>query len=90
MIYMRGNRFDYDQWALLGNPGWSYEDVLPYFIKAERQADLHLAGDRLHHGTRGPLVVKTQAMRTPLMHAFMKAGQFMGYETGDPNGFVQS
>ncbi|CAG7723347.1 unnamed protein product [Allacma fusca] len=90
MIYMRGNRNDYDQWAELGNKGWSYQDVLPYFIKAERQTDPVLAADSLHHGTNGPLVVTTQRHRTPLMHAFLKAGRYMGYEIGDPNGYTQS
>jgi choline dehydrogenase len=53
MVYMRGQAADYDHWRQLGNAGWSYDDVLPYFKKAERNERLH---DRFH-GSDGPLNV---------------------------------
>jgi choline dehydrogenase-like flavoprotein len=53
MVYTRGDRSDYDHWAELGNPGWGYEDVLPYFRKAENNA----RGADKYHGNEGPLAV---------------------------------
>ena len=51
MVYIRGHRSDYDQWAALGNTGWSYADVLPYFKRSENNADF----DGEYHGKGGPL-----------------------------------
>jgi choline dehydrogenase-like flavoprotein len=53
MVYIRGHRWDYDHWAALGNTGWSYADVLPYFKRAEDNADF----DGEYHGKGGPLRV---------------------------------
>jgi len=53
MVYIRGHRSDYDQWAALGNPGWSYDDVLPYFRRSERNE----RGADVFHGSGGPLNV---------------------------------
>jgi choline dehydrogenase-like flavoprotein len=53
MVYIRGHRSDYDQWASLGNAGWSFADVLPYFKRAENNADF----DGEYHGKGGPLAV---------------------------------
>src|SRR5205814_10250382 len=53
MIYIRGHKWDYDHWASLGNKGWSYEEVLPYFRRAENNEDIH---DDFH-GAGGPLNV---------------------------------
>ena len=88
MIYTRGHSSDYDHWRQLGNPGWSYDDVLPYFKKAENfQGD----GDEEFHGFEGPLNVK-KSSRTDdlLMDVFLEAGQQAGFPlTDDFNGKEQ-
>ncbi|CAG4965969.1 unnamed protein product [Colias eurytheme] len=57
MVYIRGNRLDYDEWAAAGNHGWSYPEVLPYFKKSENNRDIE-AHDRYYHGVGGPLNVE--------------------------------
>ena len=47
MLYVRGNRLDFDNWAQLGNPGWSYDHVLPYFMKSESNRGTRIDGRRL-------------------------------------------
>lgn len=74
MIYMRGNAWDYDHWAELGNEGWSYEEVLPYFKKSEHQE----RGANAYHGTGGPLNVADHASPNPLSQAFVRAAQTVG------------
>lgn len=87
MIYIRGNQYDYDEWASLGNDGWAYEDVLPYFRKAENNQDL--PEDR-YHGTGGPLYVGNRRYTNPMSEAFVRAGQELGYDQNpDFNGAKQ-
>ncbi|MEZ4903427.1 MAG: GMC family oxidoreductase N-terminal domain-containing protein [Spirosomataceae bacterium] len=70
MAYIRGNSADYDEWAALGNAGWSYEEVLPYFIKSEHNEQFNNA----FHGQHGPLnITQAQAFRTPVADAFVSA-----------------
>ncbi len=69
MVYIRGNAFDYDQWADLGCSGWSYQDVLPYFRKAEH----NVRGADEYHGASGPLWVSDQKWANPGSLAFVEA-----------------
>jgi choline dehydrogenase len=86
MIYMRGNRYDYDHWSTLGNPGWSYAEVLPYFKKAEHQE----RGASAYHGVGGPLNVADQRYVNPLTRAFVTAGVELGWpHNADFNGAEQ-
>lgn len=88
MIYVRGNRLDYDYWAQQGNPGWSYNDVLPYFLKSEDNRNPYLARTP-YHATGGYLTVQESPWRTPLSIAFLQAGKELGYQIRDCNGEKQ-
>ncbi|HEV2660012.1 MAG TPA: choline dehydrogenase [Ktedonobacteraceae bacterium] len=86
MIYMRGNRRDYDHWAALGNEGWSYADVLPYFKKSENEE----RGASEYHGSGGPLNVTDLRTINTLSSAFVEAGVEAGLPlTKDFNGAEQ-
>lgn len=86
MIYVRGNASDYDRWAQMGNPGWSYAEVLPYFRKSETHAE---RSDDFH-GADGPLSVCRARGTSPLFDRFVEAGVEAGYSRNDDfNGAVQ-
>ena len=89
MLYVRGNRRDYDSWAAMGNYGWSYNDVLPYFIKSEDNRNPYLAATP-YHGVGGYLTVQEAPYKTPLATAFVEGGVEMGYEHRDGNGAYQT
>src|SRR5258707_503031 len=71
MVYIRGHRSDYDQWASLGNAGWSFSDVLPYFRRSENNADF----DGEYHGKDGPLAVNKLRTENPVQKIFVQAAQ---------------
>jgi choline dehydrogenase-like flavoprotein len=79
MIYMRGNRIDYDDWAATVAPGWGWAEVLPYFIKAEDNE----RGASEYHGAGGPLSVCDSRSRHPLMAAMIEAGVQAGHQFND-------
>ncbi|XP_076652021.1 glucose dehydrogenase [FAD, quinone]-like [Halictus rubicundus] len=89
MVYVRGNRRDYDNWAALGNVGWSYADVLPYFLKSEDNRNPYLSRTP-YHATGGYLTVQESPWRSPMSIAFLQAGQELGYENRDINGANQT
>ena len=86
MIYIRGHAADYDGWAAAGNAGWSYEEVLPYFIRSEKNLALN---DR-YHGANGPLRVSGHPSENPLVERYLAAAMAVGIPFNpDFNGAFQ-
>ena len=86
MIYVRGNRDDYDRWAQMGLAGWSYDEVLPAF----RRSEGHVERDGAYHGTGGELTVCRARGANPLFDAFVEAGRQAGHPVNDDfNGAEQ-
>ena len=79
MCYTRGHPLDYDEWAALAGEEWSYQRVLPYFIRAEDQA----RGADAYHGIGGPLSVEDLSFRNPLSPVFVAAGVACGLPRND-------
>ncbi len=79
MIYHRGQAEDYDHWEDLGNAGWRFEQVLPYFLKAQDQQ----RGASSLHATGGPLAVQDLRYTNPLSKVFVQAGAQLGYPLND-------
>jgi len=86
MLYVRGNPTDYDGWAQMGNRGWSFQEVLPFFKKSERYAP----GEAEFRGKDGPLPVENYRTILPLTHKFVEAAQQAGIPfSPDLNGRTQ-
>jgi len=86
LLYVRGQADDYDRWAELGNPGWSYSDVLPYFLKSEDNQ----RGEDEYHGVGGPQKVSDLRLRRPIAEHFIKAAAEIGIPLNDDyNGASQ-
>ncbi|QLF71838.1 GMC family oxidoreductase N-terminal domain-containing protein (plasmid) [Peteryoungia desertarenae] len=85
-IYTRGNALDYDDWRQMGCKGWSYEDVLPYFRKAEDNDSF----DNRYHGKGGPLGVSKPSAPLPICEAYFRAAAELGIPfNGDMTGEKQ-
>ncbi|WP_024506635.1 choline dehydrogenase [Bradyrhizobium sp. ARR65] len=86
LLYVRGQHEDYDRWRQLGNTGWGFDDLLPYFKKAENQC----RGADQYHGAAGPLPVSDWRHADPLSEAFVKAAVEAGIPYNpDFNGATQ-
>ncbi len=81
MVHVRGNRRDYDRWSALGNPGWSYLDVLPYFRKLESYA----GGESEYRGGQGPVSVIRHADPTPVSERLFPAARDVGLTDRGPD-----
>lgn len=80
MVYFRGHPKDFDDWAALGNPGWSYREVLPYFLRSESNDSFP---DSPLHGREGPIKVTHVARPNSMVAAFMEAMRSLGYRRND-------
>lgn len=89
MLYVRGNKKDYNRWAELGNTGWSYNEILPYFIKSEDMRIDEYRNDP-YHGTGGYLNVEYFRYRSPLSYWWLDAAKEAGYPVRDINGEYQT
>ncbi|RWS32018.1 Glucose dehydrogenase-like protein 2 [Leptotrombidium deliense] len=89
MLYVRGNRKDYEIWERLGNPGWGYDDLFYYFIKSEDNRDPDVLKNG-YHGSGGYLTVSTTHYTTPIAGAFLEAAKLFGYPNNDINGASQT
>lgn len=86
MVYIRGQKEDFDRWAALGNHGWSYQEVLPYFIRSEH----YERGADAYHGSGGPLWVSDITDEFPIQQAFIDAAVEAGHPFNpDVNGETQ-
>ncbi|MDE0392471.1 MAG: choline dehydrogenase [Rhodospirillales bacterium] len=86
MVYVRGNRHDYDRWAQMGLAGWSYDEVLPAF----RRSEGHVQRGDAYHGTGGELTVCRARGDNPLFDTFLEAGRQAGWPVNDDfNGAEQ-
>ena len=86
MVYVRGHRSDYDHWAELGNPGWSYDELLPYFKRSEHNASF----DNEFHGQGGPLHVQELQSNNPFQQVYKQAALQAGFTlNNDFNGAEQ-
>ena len=86
MAYVRGNKEDFNEWSALGNTGWSYEEILPYFIKSEHNEQI----ESEYHGQGGPLHVSYSKQPSVFAEAFVAACHDNGIPlNGDYNGAVQ-
>jgi len=79
MLYLRGQKQDYDHWAALGNEGWSFDDILPYFKKSETNE----RGESEFHGDSGPLQVTDRPVFYDISKRYIEASQQAGFKVSD-------
>lgn len=80
MVYFRGHPSDFDDWAAAGNPGWSYREVLPYFLRSENN-DAY--PDSMYHGHGGPMNVTHIKRPNPMTPAFLEAMRGLGFKRSE-------
>jgi choline dehydrogenase-like flavoprotein len=90
MIYMRGHSHDYNEWESLGNPGWAFKDVLPYFKKSENFIGQQSSNLKKYHGIHGKMMVEPANYLFPIEEIVTEAMKEAGHLTGDINGNMEN
>lgn len=85
MMYIRGNPEDYDDWEAMGNPGWNFESILPYFRKSEDNQQINEV-DPTYHATGGMMSISKFPYNPPFAYSILKGGEEMGFGVHDLNG----
>ncbi|CAL1262978.1 unnamed protein product, partial [Larinioides sclopetarius] len=89
MLYVRGNRKDYDNWEAQGAKGWSYKDVLPYFLKLEDNRNIDFLTNG-YHASGGPITAEKPGYYSEIKTRIHEAAQQLGYKVIDLNGARQT
>ncbi|XP_046753875.1 glucose dehydrogenase [FAD, quinone]-like [Diprion similis] len=89
MIYLRGSPSIFDEWAAMGNEGWSWKEVLPFFKKSENNGNIDLVG-RKYHGTDGPLFVEKFPTQPPFANVILEAAKEAGFGVSDDLNHLDS
>ncbi|GBN25698.1 Glucose dehydrogenase [FAD, quinone] [Araneus ventricosus] len=89
MLYVRGNRKDYDNWAALGAKGWSYKDVFPYFLKLEDNRDFGYSLNG-YHASGGPITAEKPGYHPEIKNRILEAAEQLGYRVVDSNAARQT
>ncbi|XP_046753206.1 glucose dehydrogenase [FAD, quinone]-like [Diprion similis] len=86
MIYLRGNPTDYNNWAAMGNEGWTWDEVKPFFLKAEDNAEIDRVG-KFWHATGGPLFIERSSYQPSFAYSIIRAAEEAGFDVSqDLNG----
>ncbi|XP_037923603.1 glucose dehydrogenase [FAD, quinone] isoform X1 [Hermetia illucens] len=85
MMYIRGDPQDYDDWEALGNPGWKFNDILPFFKQSEDNLNINEV-DNNYHATGGPMPVSKFPYNPPMSYSILRGGEELGFTVQDLNG----
>ncbi|KAF8782615.1 Glucose dehydrogenase like protein [Argiope bruennichi] len=89
MLYVRGNKKDYDDWEAQGAKGWSYKDVLPYFLKLENNTNSDYLNNG-YHATGGPITAENPKYQSEIRRPLYETAQELGYRILDSNAARQT
>ncbi|XP_067131714.1 glucose dehydrogenase [FAD, quinone]-like [Centruroides vittatus] len=88
-LFLRGNKYDYDDWAKNGATGWDWNSVFPYFLRIENNRNPGIVANG-YHGVGGALYIQFPSFHTPITQGYIEAAEAIGYPFGDVNALPQT